>query len=102
MRLNDAARTETSSSPSSGNAAMLKSPTLTLSVAADMLAIGRMMIQDNIRFSATNTATNTAANESMNVTNVRLAFSTGTLIGADTTCAPMISLCFQPKPLFEP
>ena len=38
----------------------------------------------------------------MNVTKALLAFLIGSVIGTETTCAPTISWCFQPKPLFSP
>ena len=61
-----------------------------------------MIITESMTFSTMKVTTKIAASEPMNVTKALFAFLIGSAIGTDTTCAPTISWCFQPKPLFSP
>ena len=67
-----------------------------------MREMGRTMIRLSITLRTTKTRANTTAREPMNARNARCAFRIGTVIGTETTWAPMMSLSFQPKPLADP
>jgi hypothetical protein len=63
---------------------------------------GRMIMSESITFSTMKVTTKIAASEDMNTLKASLALWMGSDIGTETTCAPMISMCFQPKPLLSP
>ena len=102
MRLNAAPSVAISFVPVSENSGMAKSPVLTESAERAMVMIGRTIIQFSITLSTTNRSAKTANRHAINVTNARFAFSIGTDIGTETTCAPMTSFIFHPKPLASP
>jgi len=77
-------------------------PRLTWSAMRESLVTRRMTIVYSMMLSSTITSTNTPSSDSMNVRNDCVARAIGTAIGTDTTCAPMMSLSFQPKPLELP
>ena len=102
MRLNELPRTATSSLPLSLNSGSSKSPVDTLSADCDMRLSGRTISHVSMMFRTMKTMTNTAASDAMNVCSAVCALRSGRSIGTVTSCAPTISLCFQPKPLESP
>src|SRR6185295_20008828 len=75
---------------------------LTRSDSAESLLTGWITSFHNIRFSVRPISRNTALNRPTTTHNAWSARLSGTDIGTDTTCAPIGSVMFQPKPLFGP
>jgi hypothetical protein len=70
--------------------------------ASDSCVIGCTIIAVSMMLRITNSTANTTVSELMKVTKALFALRIGRSIGTDTICAPITSLCFQPKPLAAP
>src|SRR5437763_1162672 len=77
-------------------------PRLTSSATLDSRVTRLITIRYSIAFSRTIISRNTSASMIMNVRNASFARAIGTAVGTETTCMPMTSFSFQPKPLALP
>jgi len=84
------------------NSPASKLPRLTSSATLASWVTGLMTMKCRLAFRSTNEITKMSVRASMKLLNVSFARWIGTDIGTDTTCAPMTSFIFQPKPLAVP